>query len=141
MTYTLTIPSWHPARLNQLLGSVRARIRLKKSDRELVTWYSKAAGIPLANGPRRVSLRITLGPRQRAGDPDAYWKSTLDALVCAGLLLDDSRKWVQLGDVLFERGPERMTAIVLEDLGVKTLCGQSLECTKSFRPGCSEKER
>jgi hypothetical protein len=119
--HTLTIPNWQPATVNQLLVGVRGRIRLKKQDRELVGWYARAAGIPRATTPRRVSLRITLGPRQRAADPDAHWKSLLDALVCAGLLVDDSRKWVQLGAVVFERGPARSTAIVLEDVvGIPT---------------------
>lgn len=115
--HRIVIPGWHPARLNQWDGrhwSVRSR--LKKADRELVGVYAKLARIPLAMGKRRVSLRITLGPRQRAGDPDAFWKSTLDALVHAGLLVDDNRQNVELGRVDFDRGPARATAIALEDI-------------------------
>jgi hypothetical protein len=50
--------------------------------------------------------------------PDSYWKSLLDALVHAGLLVDDNRQHVQLGEVEFERGTARATTITLEDLGL-----------------------
>ena len=115
--HVLTIDGGHPARLNQWDGrhwSVRAR--LKRRDRETVGLYARLAAIPPAAGRRRVSLRLTLAPRQRAGDPDSYWKSLLDALVHAGLLVDDNRQSVELGEVTFERGSIRRTAIVLEDV-------------------------
>ena len=60
--------------------------RLKKADREVVGLHARLSGIPPATGRRRVSLVLTLAPRQRGGDPDAYWKSTLDALTACGLL-------------------------------------------------------
>ena len=113
--HRITIPRWHPATVNQLLRSVKGRIRLKKTDRELIGWYARCARITRATGRRRVSLEITLGPRQRASDPDAYWKSLLDALVQAGLLIDDTRQHVELGSVEFNRGPEHQTVILLED--------------------------
>jgi hypothetical protein len=116
----LAIDNWHPARLNQWDGrhwSVRAR--LKRRDRETVGLYARLAAVPPAAGKRRVSLRLTLAPRQRAGDPDAYWKSTLDALMHAGLLCEDNRQAVELGEVTFERGPARRTSIVLEDVGAE----------------------
>jgi Holliday junction resolvase RusA-like endonuclease len=112
----LAIPNWIPATLNQWDGrhwSVRAR--LKKADRDLVAWYAREQEIPKATGKRRVSLEIVLGPRGRKSDPDAYWKSVLDALVSCQALLDDSAKWVELGQVTFSRGP-RGSAITLEDL-------------------------
>jgi hypothetical protein len=115
--WALTIPGWHPCRLNALVGcSWRKRHRLKRADRELVAGYAHLAGIPPAVVKRRVSLRLTLAPGQRAADPDAYWKSVLDALTACGLLVDDNRQGVELGGVAFERGPARATAIVLEDL-------------------------
>ncbi|HKI30283.1 MAG TPA: hypothetical protein VKA46_00225 [Gemmataceae bacterium] len=117
-THVLTIPDWHPARLNQLLTQHwRPRYRLKRADAALVATYAHLTGIPPATGRRRVLLRITLGPRQRAGDPDAYWKSLLDALKAARLLVDDNRQGVELGPVTFDRGPARATAITLENLG------------------------
>ena len=63
-----------------------------------------------------MSLEITLAPRQRAGDPDAYWKSLLDALVRARLLVDDRRQYVELGAVTFARGKAKRTVVTLEDL-------------------------
>jgi hypothetical protein len=114
-TYTLTIPGWHPARLNHLLtGHWRPRYRLKRADADTVAFYARLGGIPRATGKRRVSLRITLGYRQRAGDPDCYWKSLLDALKTAGLIVDDDRFGVDLG-------PERATTILLEDVGPQAL--------------------
>ena len=113
----LTVPNWHPVRLNQFIGRHWAvKHRLKKSDRVLLGWYAKIEGIPPATGKRRVSLVITLAPRHRAADPDAYWKSALDALTAAGLLVDDSPRWCELGAVEFRRGADRQTEIVLEDL-------------------------
>jgi hypothetical protein len=97
-TWTLDIPRWHPSRLNELMGCHWGkRSRLKRADRQTVALLAKLPGIPKAPGPRRVSLRIVLKPRQRASDPDAYWKSTLNALVSCGLLLDDDRQTVELG--------------------------------------------
>jgi Holliday junction resolvase RusA-like endonuclease len=89
---------------------------LKRADRELIAWYAKAADVPTATGRRRVSLLLTLSPRQRGGDPDAYWKAVLDALVHARLLTDDNRQGVELGDVEYERASARATTILLQDL-------------------------
>jgi hypothetical protein len=112
----LLIPHWHPIRLNQIVGGHWARgHRLKRVDRELVAAYA-AGGASPAIGPRRVRLTIVLGPRQRAADPDAYWKSLLDALVHAGLLLDDNRQNCELEPVRFERGERMGTVIELFDL-------------------------
>jgi hypothetical protein len=66
---------------------------------------------------------LTLAPRQRACDPDAFWKSTLDALVHAGLLVDDNRQGCELGEVRFDRGTARRTVIVLADLEEKRCSG------------------
>lgn len=116
-THTLTLEKFHPARLNQLLGRHwGAAARLKRRDRDLVYLEALRQGVPPARGRRRVSLLVTLGPKQRAGDPDAYWKSLLDALTHAGLLLDDNRQGVELGDVAFARGACRRTEVTLTDL-------------------------
>lgn len=115
--HNIIIPSFHPARLNQWDGRHWSRrARLKRGDRELIAYYARVAAIPRAAGKRRVSLRLTLAPGQRGGDPDAYFKSVLDALVHAGLLVDDSKEWCEIAPVIFERGKVRQTMIVLEDL-------------------------
>jgi hypothetical protein len=116
MRYVLDIPGWLPCRLNQLLGHWSTRRRLKKADRETVGLYARMAGIPRAKGKRRVSLVLTLAPRQRAGDPDAYWKTVCDSLVEAGLLVDDNRQGCELGSVVFRRGRQKATTIILEDV-------------------------
>ena len=116
MVLRLLIPRWHPATINELLRGVKTRIRLKKVDRNIICTYCFYHRIPVATGQRRVDLLITLGPRQKGADPDAFWKSLNDALVQAKLLVDDSRRWVQLGSVTFERGAERATTITLTDL-------------------------
>lgn len=117
MTHRIPIKRWRPASLNQLMsGHWRAKHRLKLADRELVGMYAVQAGVPKAEGKRRVSLEIVLQGRQQEADPDAYWKSLLDALVYAGLLVDDSREWCELGAVTYSRGDEGSTTIVLEDV-------------------------
>lgn len=116
MRHVLDIPGWLPCRLNQLLGHWSTRHRLKKADRETVGLYARQAGIPRARGKRRVSLVLTLAPRQRAADPDAWWKSVLDALTACGLLVDDNRQGCELGSVTFQRGRQKATTIILEDV-------------------------
>jgi Holliday junction resolvase RusA-like endonuclease len=81
-----------------------------------VCHYAATNRFPLATSKRRVDLRITLGPRQREGDEDNWWKSVLDALVHAKMLIDDNRRWCERGEVSFERGKERATLIELTDL-------------------------
>jgi Holliday junction resolvase RusA-like endonuclease len=116
-TYKLRIDRWQPATLNKLLGCHWASAaRLKKTDKNMVGHYCNTNRVPLANGPREVRLTITLAPKQRAPDPDAYWKSTLDALVHAQMLIDDNRQYCRPGVVNFVRGTERSTLIELEDL-------------------------
>jgi len=117
--FELTLRDWHPARLNQLTnGHWGARQRLKQRDQRAVFMNARLQGVPLAKGRRRVSLVITLKKGQRAADPDAYWKSSLDALVQAGLLKDDSPKWLELGTVEYRRTKDSRfgATIILEDV-------------------------
>ena len=93
--YVLVIDRWHPYMINQLMQRVKSRIRMKKVDRNMVCGYCLKNRIPLATGPRQVNLTIVLGPRQRAGDPQAYEKSLGDALVHARMLIDDNRQYVR----------------------------------------------
>jgi hypothetical protein len=84
-TYTLDIPRWRPALLNELMRSVKDKIHLKKLDRKMVCTYAWQAKIPRATGKRRVSLHVTLGKGMREFDNDAYQKSLYDAMKHAGL--------------------------------------------------------
>lgn len=111
------IDKWHPTRLNQLITCHWATAgKRKKHDQQIISLSVLGAAVPKATRRRRVSLEITLAPRQRAADPDAYWKSTLDALVKCGALVNDSRVWCELGPVEFQRGTVASTVIKLEDL-------------------------
>ena len=113
---TLTIPGWRPATLNELLsGHWRKAARLKKQDAEIIAAACWMARLPKAAGKRRVSLRLTLPPRQRRWDKDALWKSLLDGLVKAGALVNDSPNWCEPGEVVYQRGDRLVTEIILED--------------------------
>ena len=129
MRWTIQLQA-QTARLNQLLGDWRSAARLKKRDRAIVALACHEAGVLPAEGRRHVSLCVTLGPRQRAADPDAYFKSLLDALTSCGALRDDSRQWVELGAVTFERGPAASMTVTIEDaddLRRCPTCGQSTD--------------
>lgn len=114
--HEIRIEGWAPTPLNRLLGNHHAAARLKKLDREYVILHARLARVSRATGRRRVSLRITLPPRQRRWDPDALWKSSLDALVHANMLRDDCPKWCELGQVEYVRGAALATVIVLEEV-------------------------
>src|SRR5208337_5025788 len=88
--HTLVIPNWTPSRLNELMRNRWRCAELKRQDTTFVIAYSRIQGIPKATGKRRVTLEITFGKGTRAGDPDAYNKSLLDALVNASLLVSDT---------------------------------------------------
>jgi hypothetical protein len=97
-------------------GSFRQRVKSGKDDRLFVSYWARQQNVPPAHGPRRVALEVTVAPRQRRPDEDALWKSALDALAHAGLLVNDSPRWCRLGGITWSRGPRRQTVVVLEDL-------------------------
>lgn len=116
MTHQLVLPQFTPTPLNRLMrGRRRDRIRLARGDRDLVAHYAREQEIPRAETPRRVSLVVTMPEGTRRPDPDSLWKSLLDALVEAGLLVNDSARWVELGTIKWDRG-ERQTTVSLENL-------------------------
>lgn len=118
MIQAMFIPGWHPVRLNNLFGKHWAKAaRLKAEDRKVIRIYARMNELLNADKvKRRVSFKIVLKPKQRAGDPDAYYKSLLDGLVWAGLLVDDSRTWCEITQPTFDRGEQWGTEITLEDL-------------------------
>ncbi len=120
-THRLRIENWQPTPVNKLLNCHWATAgRRKKVDKNLICAYCLKNRVPIAQGPREVNLLITLSPKQRACDPDAYWKSTLDALVHARMLIDDNRQYRRRGTIEFDQGPERATLIELVDLYSET---------------------
>jgi len=114
--YVITIPDWNPTPLNKLLGHWAKAARKKKSDARIVWAYAVSAQVPKATGKRSLQVVITLAKRQRACDPDSYFKSLNDALVCCGMLIDDNRQGVELLPVKFERAERKATRIILRDL-------------------------
>jgi Holliday junction resolvase RusA-like endonuclease len=115
--YRVLIPGAHPPTCNQLFrAKLRHRMRLSKQWSTIVAIACNAAEVPAATCKRRVSIEITLGPRRRGADADAFFKAVLDALVSCSRLVDDSPKWVEITTPTFARGAEDATAIVLEDV-------------------------
>lgn len=118
--YFLVIPDWRPTLANELVGKHWAKAgRLKAADRELVAGYAVKQGIPKAAGRRRVDVMICGPFRGRMPDPDAPLKSLLDALVKAGLLVDDSAEWCELGVVSVDRAKRYETTVLLKEVGAK----------------------
>lgn len=118
MTYSVLIPRWHPTRLNKLVNSHWATAhRMKQADAQMLGVYLYQAEVPKAAGKRRVEIEIVLGKGQRAGDPDAYFKSPIDALVRLGYLKDDNRQWLDLEPVKYGRAAEMATVLRITDLG------------------------
>lgn len=124
--WTVEIPDWHPIRTNELIGTHwKSVYKRKKEQHFLVAVEFWKASVPpadsimdygLSKKKRRVTLTIILGPGQRGGDPDAYWKVLLDSLVKCHVLVDDRKEWVELEPVQYERGKKPATIITLEDL-------------------------
>jgi hypothetical protein len=115
--YILEIPRWRPALQNELMKSVKAKIRLKKLDRQFICTCALQQKIPKATGKRRVSLHVTLGKGMREFDVDAPWKSLNDAMKHAGLIVDDSCAYLEQGPVTFSRDPRAWGSVIrLEDL-------------------------
>ena len=117
MIQTLIIPKFWPARLNQYLGRHWAiGHKKKKEDRAMIYVEMRRQNVSRAEGKRRVSLILVMGPQNRRADPDACLKSLLDALVETGLLLSDDERHLEIGCYHSEKGPEMATVIILEDL-------------------------
>lgn len=123
MEHVIHIPQWRPATLNQLMGHWSKTHKLKKSDRQIIAHYCKDT--PKATGKRRVSLHISLKGRQQKADPDAYWKSLLDALVACGQLINDNDANVELGTVTYDREVQAGTVITLTEVPLEASTASS----------------
>lgn len=112
---SVTIPDWRPTSLNEMrrVHHIKAW-KLKKADERIVGAYFM--GKKKAEAKRRVKIHITLTGRQREADPDAYFKSLLDALVKCGMLVDDSNAWCEITTPTYGRALKGSTTITLEDV-------------------------
>ena len=115
--WTMVIPGWAPANDNALVYRHWAKARARKRrDAEVLASAAVIFGVPKATTRRRLTLTIR-GPFGRFPDDTAPLKSLWDGLVKAGLLVDDSREWLEfVWPPTFERAKERETVLVLEDL-------------------------
>lgn len=102
--HLIRIPQWRPTPLNELTGNRFKAGRLKKADREIIAHYCKHT--PKAAKKRLVEVEIVLGKGGRKCDPDAYWKSLLDALVHAEMLTNDNENGVELMPVIHTRAEQ-----------------------------------
>lgn len=116
MTNYMRIPHWHPTPLNRLMRMHWAeRARINTSEIALISAYADIAAVPRKCKTRqRVQMTIFLKPRQRACDPDAQLKNVLDALKRYGAIVDDSRTWLDLAPVQYERGSKDAWGTLIE---------------------------
>lgn len=112
----LPILGWRPAAVNEF-KTVKSKIHLKQRDRAIICEAARLSGLPRATGKRQLSIFMRVPKGQHRWDEDAFWKSTQDACVHAGLLVNDSPVWYQCRTMRYdpERGPLR-TTLILEDL-------------------------
>lgn len=103
--FTIYIERWHPTTINKLLGShFGMRHKMKKVDAEMIAAYSRH--VPKAVGKRKVEIMIYVEGKGRRADPDAYFKSTLDALVKNRLLTDDNSQGCELLPLQIHNGKQ-----------------------------------
>lgn len=112
-TWTFRIPGWMPPMTNA--WAYRHWTVKKKLTYDAEQWVGlHSQDVPKATSKRSVALLVTLGPRRRQCDRDAFDKILLDVLVRCGLLIDDGDKGL-LGrmEVNFQRGSRSATQITL----------------------------
>ena len=116
--FLIQLDRYQPTTLNRLVNSHHMEAaRLKKIDTETILGACLEQGVTRATTKRRVTLVIVLGKGQRGPDKDCWWKSTLDALVNAGALVNDSPRWVETaGEPQYLRAEMKATRIILEDM-------------------------
>jgi hypothetical protein len=100
-SWTFTIPKKLATANRYIVNSGSGRFAYKKARDEWTWWLitkRNEVGIPKATGKRHVSIDRLFSGRERLFDPDnlaASTKSLLDAMVLAGLLVDDSAAFVE----------------------------------------------
>jgi hypothetical protein len=113
--WTMEVPGWRPVLDNELKRNPLAAHSLKRRDADQIAIAKMVYGVPNATRRRRLTLSITNRFGRFPDDP-APFKSLWDALVTNHLLVDDSRKWLEMVyPPTYERGAKQ-TVIILEDL-------------------------
>lgn len=116
MKQTLYLYGYHPPTVNELLGNWRVAAKRKKACVNIMWQSCLEQKLVKASGKRMVSIIITTAKKGRRPDPDAYYKSTLDALVKCNMLVDDSSKWCEHSQTLITTGEKNLTTIILTDI-------------------------
>lgn len=118
MKQTLHIPGYHPPTVNDLLGNHHKAGRLKKACVKVFWGCCLEQRLVKASGKRLVEIIITVrkSKKGRRPDPDAYYKSALDALVKCNMLVDDSSQWCEHAATLITSGEQDSTTIHLTDI-------------------------
>jgi hypothetical protein len=121
----ITIEGYHPTPINRLLRMHWAkRDRILRAEYALIAAHARAAGAAswrtetgalLPHTRKRVEVTFVLRPGQRACDPDAQLKGLLDGLCRCGAIADDSRTWIDLAPVRYERGVRWGTVVRISE--------------------------
>jgi len=115
--WLVMIDDWNPPSLNTLLrGHWSKRARVKKAATNRVAQAVREAGVPVATGKRRVTITVVGTNRSHLCDPDNTIKVLLDSLTRSGAIVDDCSEWCECLMPVVEKGPEKMTRIVIEDM-------------------------
>jgi Holliday junction resolvase RusA-like endonuclease len=135
--WAVQIARWKPISLNVLMAMHwRTRNRHKQGDYALIKAMcagvkkavvtrkpshgsKKGAIIDGESGPvRKVDIVITLGKGHKRMDKDNVWKVALDGLKAAGVIVDDSEKWLVRGEVEYHRSgsDDFGTIIIITDV-------------------------
>jgi hypothetical protein len=115
--HILIIDDWKPCSANELIGCHWSTKHRKKAiDAQMVAVYALTQDIPRATGKRRLSFAVTVTGRTGIPDPDNLLKSLLDSLVACERLVDDSPRWLELGELRVARGDRLETRVELEDI-------------------------
>jgi hypothetical protein len=113
--WLVRVANWCPASDNVRAKGLKAWMRAKKRDREVVRdWLVVHARVPPATGPRR--LRVLVEKKGNLPDPSNLNKSLRDALVSCGLLIDDDAARLEGSEPKVSRAKVTSTLILLEDI-------------------------
>lgn len=120
--WTIQLLHYLPPSANLYARKIGVRTAaVKKLLKLLEPWWVSLGGqnpdcIPPATRPRRVSVRLTYPSKAHHMDHDNTKKVLLDALKQAGLIKDDSPKWVEVEQLPDEVGLVAVTEITLADI-------------------------
>lgn len=115
--HNLAVEGWTPPSVNRLWKQHwSVGHRLKKDAAARVFCAAVTGSVGAAYGKRRVGVTVTVAGRGGMPDPDNVLKVLLDALVANGLLVDDSARWCEIGEVAVVRGAAKRTDVVLQDI-------------------------